>query len=286
MVDRLKDLRKGINLDEVEHKENFIIEIDKDPFLHKFELLIEDVNSISDIVKQIEINSDLSIKSTTKKDEDIYNEIISKIIKKTNRKAILIKSELKTMRDKAHGDNDRMQINMSSTIIRKFSDVMKTYRDCQLKHKNSIRNKIKHMINAIDSTINDKDVDMIIQKGNYQSIYQSVILGTNTSTQIENMYTNVLGKHHSIIELEASIGELHQMFIDFATLVDSQGVFLDNIEVNVNNTGEYIGKGNEDLDKSIELLIEIRKRQCCIAMIVFIIISIIIGVIILGIKIH
>jgi t-SNARE complex subunit (syntaxin) len=39
-----------------------------------------------------------------------------------------------------------------------------------------------------------------------------------------------------VLTLEASIAELHQMFLDFALLVEQQGELLDQIEYQVYNT--------------------------------------------------
>jgi t-SNARE complex subunit (syntaxin) len=79
--------------------------------------------------------------------------------------------------------------------------------------------------------------------------------------------------------LEASVAELHQMFVDFATLTERQGELLDQIEHQVKDAADYIDQGNTELVEAIEIQKSIRKKQCCIAIIVLIILGIIIGVI-------
>lgn len=44
----------------------------------------------------------------------------------------------------------------------------------------------------------------------------------------------VADKYQDVLTLEASVAELHQMFLDFALLTEKQGELLDQIEHQVN----------------------------------------------------
>ncbi len=92
---------------------------------------------------------------------------------------------------------------------------------------------------------------------------------------IRNAYMNVADKYQDVLTLEASVSELHQMFLDFALLTEKQGELLDQIEHQVKEASEYIDQGNTEMVEAIEIQKSIRKKQCCIAMIVLIIIGII-----------
>ncbi len=82
-----------------------------------------------------------------------------------------------------------------------------------------------------------------------------------------------------MLTLEASVAELHQMFLDFALLTEKQGELLDQIEHQVKEAGDYIDQGNQEMVEAIELQKSIRKKQCCIILIVLIILGIIAGVV-------
>jgi t-SNARE complex subunit (syntaxin) len=90
---------------------------------------------------------------------------------------------------------------------------------------------------------------------------------------------NVADKYHDVLTLEASVNELHQMFLDFALLTEKQGELLDQIEHQVKEAGDYIDQGNQEMVEAVELQKSIRKKQCCIILIVLIIIGIIAGVV-------
>ena len=81
--------------------------------------------------------------------------------------------------------------------------------------------------------------------------------------------------------LEASVAELHQMFLDFALLTEQQGELLDQIEYQVKSASDYIEEGNKEVAEAIEIQKSIRKKQCCIIMTVLIVIGIIVAIIVI-----
>ena len=53
-------------------------------------------------------------------------------------------------------------------------------------------------------------------------------------------------------KLEQSIFELHEMFVDMANLVESQGEMIDRIEFHVGKAVEYVESGYRGHAESIE----------------------------------
>ncbi|RYG64821.1 hypothetical protein EON64_13200 [archaeon] len=86
-------------------------------------------------------------------------------------------------------------------------------------------------------------------------------------------------KYQDVLTLEASVAELHQMFLDFALLTEKQGELLDQIEHQVKEAGDYIDSGNQEMVQAIEIQKSIRYKQCCCIMIIIVIIAIIVGVV-------
>ena len=69
------------------------------------------------------------------------------------------------------------------------------------------------------------------------------------------------GKYQDVKALEQSVAELHQMFLDFALLVEQQGELLNNIEHQVRQAADHIEEANKDVHTSIELQKSVRKKQ-------------------------
>ena len=80
--------------------------------------------------------------------------------------------------------------------------------------------------------------------------------------------------------MEASVAELHQMFLDFALLTEEQGEQLDQIEFQVKSASEYIKTGNDDIIEVNRIQQRICKKQCCIIITCLVIIGIIVAIVI------
>lgn len=112
----------------------------------------------------------------------------------------------------------------------------------------------------------------------------------------------VADKYQDVLTLEASVAELHQMFLDFALLTEKQGELLDQIEhqvsqccfevqlsvwlvialfffYKVKDASEYIDAGNQEMVQAIEIQKSIRRKQCFIAIVVLIVLAIVAGLV-------
>ncbi|GLU13744.1 hypothetical protein SLE2022_303590 [Rubroshorea leprosula] len=54
-------------------------------------------------------------------------------------------------------------------------------------------------------------------------------------------------KHDGVMDIQSSLNRLHQVFLDMAVLVETQGEKIDDIEENVASAGEFINGGTDSL---------------------------------------
>nr|2M8R_A Chain A, Syntaxin-1A [Rattus norvegicus]3HD7_B Chain B, Syntaxin-1A [Rattus norvegicus]3HD7_F Chain F, Syntaxin-1A [Rattus norvegicus]3IPD_B Chain B, Syntaxin-1A [Rattus norvegicus]3IPD_F Chain F, Syntaxin-1A [Rattus norvegicus] len=76
-------------------------------------------------------------------------------------------------------------------------------------------------------------------------------------------------RHSEIIKLENSIRELHDMFMDMAMLVESQGEMIDRIEYNVEHAVDYVERAVSDTKKAVKYQSKARRKKimiiiCCV----------------------
>uniref|UniRef100_A0AAZ3PJN8 t-SNARE coiled-coil homology domain-containing protein n=1 Tax=Oncorhynchus tshawytscha TaxID=74940 RepID=A0AAZ3PJN8_ONCTS len=62
----------------------------------------------------------------------------------------------------------------------------------------------------------------------------------------------IKGRHKELVELEARLREVHDLFQQMAMLVEEQGTMLNNIEANVCGTDEYIGRVNVEMKRALQ----------------------------------
>lgn len=106
-------------------------------------------------------------------------------------------------------------------------------------------------------------------EGGREALMKQVVLNNQTvNTEIQSTFDKVAGKYQDVIKLEASVAELHQMFLDFALLTEQQGELLDSIEFSLSHANDHVEYANEETVKAIEYQSAIRKKQwyvvtCC-----------------------
>uniref|UniRef100_A0A0R3WPP9 t-SNARE coiled-coil homology domain-containing protein n=1 Tax=Hydatigena taeniaeformis TaxID=6205 RepID=A0A0R3WPP9_HYDTA len=88
----------------------------------------------------------------------------------------------------------------------------------------------------------------MLESGNPQIFTQSILADTQLARQT---LSEIEARHQDIIKLEQSIKELHDMFQDLATLVDSQQETIDKIEYNVDQAKDYIETAKTDVEKAV-----------------------------------
>eukprot|EP01070_Trichotokara_eunicae_P002836 Trichotokara_eunicae@DN2956_c0_g1_i1.p1 len=79
---------------------------------------------------------------------------------------------------------------------------------------------------------------------------------------LKNALDDIQEKYRDIKKLEQSVAELHQMFVDLATLVDAQGELLDQIEFSVNSAKDYTEKAEKDLVTARKYQKTANRRMC------------------------
>lgn len=103
---------------------------------------------------------------------------------------------------------------------------------------------------------------------------QLKILSSEPDTVIVNKLNYVEEKYQDVLELESNILELHQMFLDFALIVDKQGQLLDHVEIEIKFASDSIEEGNKTMITAIDYQKQYRKKQLCLCFFVLIILAI------------
>jgi t-SNARE complex subunit (syntaxin) len=306
-MDRLKELKKGAAA-----PEDVAIEIgdadrglvggkggassstgSKDTFMQEFfgdvEIVKANLLQIKEATRKIgDISYNVRLATTADREEKFMTEL-EPTVKKTNAIAGNTKKLLKNMKDgtdeiKKDGAKEtpetRIRKNLVSTLTRKFVELMKEYQNVQTECKAEIKNKVKRQVQIVKQDATSEEIDAIFkQPGGAQNLFKTAILSGGADESIQNAFVTAQGKYQDVLTLEASVAELHQMFVDFALLVEQQGELLDQIETQIKEASDYVDAGNSEMVEAIEIQKSIRYKQCCIAAIVLVVIGIIVAVV-------
>lgn len=254
-------------------------------FFADVELVKKNIVVIKQAAKRIgDISQQVGLTTTSEREKELSNEL-SPLVSETNKKAAYAKNLLQRIREeteklsKSGSTNPEIRIreNLTNTLTRKFVDVMKDYQNVQQKFKTDIKKKVKRQVQIVKPDATSEEIDAVLKSGGGSGeVFKNAILKGDAADSIKNAFVAAADKYQDVLTLEASVNELHQMFLDFALLTEQQGDLLDKIEEQVKHASEYIDDGNTDLVSAIELQKSIRRKQCCVICTVLVVIGVII----------
>ncbi|CAI9764378.1 unnamed protein product [Fraxinus pennsylvanica] len=171
------------------------------------------------------------------------------------RKARIIKTRLELL-DKSNVVNrsvstykegspvDRTRISVTHGLRVKLKDLMNDFQSLReqivSEHKEGLRRKYYSVTGEKPS---EEMIEKMLSGGEPVQIFEG-----KEDLVMENQERN-----ESVKEIQRSLVELHQLFLDMAVLVETQGEQMNNIEQNVVNAGSYISGGTKELDRAKRL---------------------------------
>ncbi|XP_028914151.1 syntaxin-2 isoform X2 [Ornithorhynchus anatinus] len=280
MKDRLPDLT---SFKKNEDGETTVV-VEKDHFMDDFFHQVEDLRSnIAKIAQNVEevkkthsiILSAPNPDGRTKEDLEDLNKEIKKIANK-------IRAKLKSIEQSFDQDENanrtsvdlRIRKTQHSVLSRKFVDVMTEYNETQTLFRERSKGRIQRQLEITGKSTTDEELEEMLESGN-PSIFTSDIISDSQITR--QALNEIESRHKDIMKLESSIRELHEMFMDMAMFVETQGEMINNIEKNVMNASDYVEHAKEETKKAVKYQSKARRKM------MFVIICVAILLVILGI---
>ena len=270
------DDRGDIQITETKKSSKFIENIKK----RKSERdIIDNIDTVNDIDNVDDQNSEEDISMY----DDIYtlNEKIKKLKRlyfdslykpinsKENRKKINDQLyEINNMSIDIHNDlknNRNMPIDEKRKKYDELKLALETLRNLSNEYNKKHKEESIRMIKLIDSSIeiDETNVDNV----DLQQCLSHTLIKSDREARDRSITSLLhLKENKQDIELlEQAIIGLHQIFIDFSFLVESQNEQVDNITNNVEDAQIYVEEGVKHLRKAKKYKNSERKKCCCLA---------------------
>lgn len=201
------------------------------------------------------------------------------------------------------GLRDRMESDMVS-VLRK-ANVVRARLECfesSTKHKentavwrtrvsvtNGLKVKLKEMMNDFQELRNKIVSDhkeylkrrYYNETGEYPSegMIETMASGSGKVFEVvegkQDMVMENKERHEAVMDIKRSLNKLHQVFLDMAVLVETQGEKLDDIEGNVAKAASFVSGGTENLFYAKQMKDKQRNHWVCLIIVVLIIISVV-----------
>ncbi|XP_037367232.1 syntaxin-2 isoform X1 [Talpa occidentalis] len=277
MRDRLPDLaacRKDDDGDAtvVAEKDHFM-----DEFFHQVEEIRTSIAKIAQYVEEVKKNQSI-ILSAPNPEEKIKEELedLNKEIKKTANK---IRAKLKSIeqsiaQEEAGGRTSvdlRIRTTQHSVLSRKFVEAMIAYNEAQTLFRERSKGRIQRQLEITGKTTTDDELEQMLESGSPSIFISDIISDSQITRQALN---EIESRHKDIMRLETSIRELHEMFMDLAVFVETQGEMINNIEKNVLNAAEYVEHAKEETKKAIKYHSKARRKKWIIVAVAVVLVAV------------
>eukprot|EP00063_Salmo_salar_P080204 XP_014055039.1 PREDICTED: syntaxin-3-like isoform X1 [Salmo salar] len=260
MKDRLEQLKATCDNDDEEVE----IAIDNAAFMDEFFSQIEDIrNSIDKIDENVSevkklYSVILSAPTSDQKTQDDLEAVTNDIKKMANNarnKLKTIERNLESEEEERISADMRIRKSQHAVLSRKFVDVMTKYNEAQLDFRERSKGRIQRQLEITGKATTDEELEEMLEGGN-SAVFTSGIMDSGISKQA---LSEIEARHKDIVRLESSIKELHDMFVDIAMLVESQGGMIERIESNMDQSVGFVERAVADTKKAAKFQQEARR---------------------------
>ncbi|XP_047441139.1 syntaxin-3a isoform X3 [Mugil cephalus] len=275
MKDRLEQLKATCDQDDEEVE----IAVDNAAFMDEFFCQIEDIrNSIDKIDENVaEVKKlysvILSAPTSDQKTQDDLEAITNDIKKMANNarnKLKTIERNLESEEQERVSADMRIRKSQHAVLSRKFVEVMTKYNEAQVDFRERSKGRIQRQLEITGKATTDEELEEMLESGN-AAVFTAGIVDSSISKQA---LSEIEARHKDIVRLESSIKELHDMFVDIAMLVESQGGMIERIESNMDQSVGFVERAVADTKKAAKFQQEARRKMVIIGVAVAVLLAI------------
>ncbi|XP_018597548.1 syntaxin-1A isoform X2 [Scleropages formosus] len=275
MKDRTQELRSGKESDE---DDEVAVSLEKDRFMDEFFEQVEEIRgyieALSEKVEDVKRKHSaiLAAPNPDEKTKADLEQLMTDIKKLANK----VRSKLKSIEHSIEHEEGlnrssadlRIRKTQHSTLSRKFVEVMTEYNATQSDYRERCKGRIQRQLEITGRNTTNEELESMLESDNPAIFTSGIIMDSNITQQAMN---EIETRHNEIIKLENSIRELHDMFMDMAMLVESQGEMIDRIEYNVEHSVDYVERAVSDTKKAVRYQSKARRKKimiiiCCVVL--------------------
>uniref|UniRef100_A0A669DQL9 Syntaxin-3 n=1 Tax=Oreochromis niloticus TaxID=8128 RepID=A0A669DQL9_ORENI len=231
-----------------------------DEFFSEIEAIRNNIDKIDENVTEVKklysviLSAPTSDQKTQEDLEAITNDI-KKLANGARNKLKTIERNLESEEQERVSADTRIRKSQHAVLSRKFVEVMTKYNEAQVDFRERSKGRIQRQLEITGKATTDEELEEMLEGGN-AAVFTAGIIDSGISKQALN---EIEARHKDIVRLESSIKELHDMFVDIAMLVESQGGMIDRIESNMDQSVGFVERAVADTKKAAKFQQEARR---------------------------
>uniref|UniRef100_A0A8C5KMW3 Syntaxin-19 n=1 Tax=Jaculus jaculus TaxID=51337 RepID=A0A8C5KMW3_JACJA len=233
--------------------------------LHEIQKLQENINNLADDVQrfgqqQKSLVASMRRFSLLKKDSSIAREIKVQA-EHINRGLGDLGKEVQ--RSEAENGSSsvvtRILKSQYAAMFHHFQQIMFVYNDAIAAKQEKCKIFIFRQLEVAGKEVPEEEVNDMLHQGRWEVFNESLLTETNiTKAQL----SEIEQRHKELVNLENQIKDLRDLFMQISLLVEEQGESINNIEMMVNSTKDFVSNTREKFG----LAVKYKRRNPCRAL--------------------
>ncbi|XP_052014656.1 syntaxin-19 [Apodemus sylvaticus] len=146
-----------------------------------------------------------------------------------------------------------------AAMFRRFQQTMFLYNDTLALKQEKCKTFIVRQLEVAGKEVSEEEVNDMLHLGKWEVFNESLLTETSiTKAQL----SEIEQRHKELVNLENQVKDLRDLFIQISLLVEEQGESINNIEVLVNSTKDYVNNTKEKFG----LAVKYKRRNPCRAL--------------------
>lgn len=229
------------------------------PFWDKYNEIDAKVQDIDDTLTEIqtldeEISREQDSAVAANKRAELHEKLDS-----ISHSSTIIRQEIEKLKNEVEdnqldGADMRLEQNHLHVLSNNFAKVINKFTTVQEEIKGKFAKQVTRHYKIAGIELDEVEAERIISQ-NPDALQQSVFTLQGSGAQMQqvvNTYNTIAARHEDILEIERSMQDLLEMFVQFSILVKDQGRQIDNIEANIASANDYVVKGVNNLEDAAQ----------------------------------
>jgi len=188
---------------------------------------------------------------------------LEQLLESTNSAANQVRTRLNKMKQEnsklpAENPQKKTRTNLHSTLLKKFLVLIQEYQTLQANYKERYRERLQRQAQIVKPDMTQDEIDQMMQSGT--EFFAEQMLSDDKHTAAKSALVNIQEQQRDLQNLEKSIQELNQLFIDLAAAVDTTTESISAVQAKVNESVAYTSDAVTQINKAEEYAMQRRRR--------------------------
>ena len=129
--------------------------------------------------------------------------------------------------------SERTRTAITGALKKKLKELMGEFQELRVRLQNDYKETVERRVYTVTGEhATEEQIERMIDEGEGEMIFQKAIMEQGRGYVMDTL-AEIRERRDAVLDLEKSLMELHQIFLDMAVLVEAQGQMIDNIEAQV-----------------------------------------------------